>query len=90
MPGHTGIEPALGISTKVARVVTRGWTSGQYEEYWQSIRGRRQLRVFCIDPMQKSWRITQNELRPINDDGRLLTGHCAYNKRNNCENVRII
>ena len=46
MPGHMEIEPALGISAKVTRGVNRGWTSGEYEEYWQSIRGRRQLGVF--------------------------------------------
>jgi hypothetical protein len=41
-----GIEPAFGLSPKVVRGVTRGWTSGEYEEYWQSISGSRQLRVF--------------------------------------------
>jgi len=28
-----GIMPELGLSTKVARGVTRGWRSGEYEEY---------------------------------------------------------
>jgi len=46
VPEHMGIEPALGLSTKVARGVTRDWTSGEYEEYWQSISGRTQLRGF--------------------------------------------
>jgi hypothetical protein len=82
--GHVGIEPALGISTKVARGVTRGWTSGGYEE-WQSIRGRRQLRVFWKDPLQESWRITQTELQPVKDDDRLLTGHCTYNNKTNAK-----
>jgi hypothetical protein len=41
-----GLEPALGISAKVARGVIRDWTGGKHEEYWQSIRGPRQAKGF--------------------------------------------
>jgi hypothetical protein len=32
-----GPEPALGISTKIAREVIRGWTNRKHTEYWQSM-----------------------------------------------------
>jgi len=36
-----GPEPALGISAKVASVVSRGWTYKKHEKYWQSICGKK-------------------------------------------------
>jgi ribonuclease HI len=51
-----GPEPALGISAKVARGVTRDWTSRKHEEQWQSIRGQRQAKGFLKKTLcKKSW-----------------------------------
>jgi ribonuclease HI len=37
--GLIGPKPALGISAKVTRRVTRGWTSSmKHKQHWQSIR----------------------------------------------------
>jgi hypothetical protein len=70
-------EPALGISAKVARGVTRGWTSRKCEEYWQSIRGQRQaedfLKVASSKRAGKLLNLSRNQLRVITG---LLTGHC--------------
>jgi hypothetical protein len=42
----TGSEHALGISSKVAREVTRDWTSRKHEEHWQSIHGQSHAKDF--------------------------------------------
>jgi ribonuclease HI len=41
-----GPQPTLGVSAKVARGVSRDWTSGKHEEHWQSIRGQSQAKGF--------------------------------------------
>jgi hypothetical protein len=40
-----GLEPALGITAKVARGVTRGWKSRKHEEYKHSVDSGR-IRAF--------------------------------------------
>jgi hypothetical protein len=46
-------EPAMGISSKVAREVIRGWTNRKHEEYWQSIHGQKQTKGFLKRPSAK-------------------------------------
>jgi hypothetical protein len=72
-----GPAPALGISTKIAREVIRGWTNRKHTEYWQSIYGQRQARDFLKRPSARragellSW--SRNQLRILTG---LFTGHC--------------
>jgi len=42
----TGREPAIGIATKVARMVIRDLIRRKHEEHWKSIRGQRQAKDF--------------------------------------------
>jgi hypothetical protein len=39
-------EPVLCIATEVAKGGIRDWTSRKHQEYWQSIRGQRQVKGF--------------------------------------------
>jgi hypothetical protein len=50
MSPFIGPEPALGISTKIAREVIREWTNRKHTEYWQSIQGQRQAQDFLKRP----------------------------------------
>jgi hypothetical protein len=73
----TRLEPALGISAKVARGVIRDWPSSKHENYWQSIHGQRQAKGFLKKPSAKKvgelLNLSRNQLRIMT---RLLTGHC--------------
>ena len=42
----TGPGLALGIHTKVAWEVLKGWTSRKHDGYWLPLRGQRQAKVF--------------------------------------------
>jgi hypothetical protein len=48
-----GLEPALGISAKVARRVITDWKRRKHKEHWQSIHGQRQAKGFLKNPLQK-------------------------------------
>jgi ribonuclease HI len=77
-----GPEPALGISTKVAREVIRGWTNRKHTEYWQSIQGQRQARDFLKRPSARRagelLSLNRNQLRIVTG---LFTGHCHLKGR---------
>jgi len=73
----TGLEPALSISAKVARLVVMDWTSKKLEEHWQSICGQRQAKGFLKNPSVERagelLSLSRNQLRIMTG---LLTGHC--------------
>jgi len=64
---------ALGISTKIARGVIRGWTSRKDKEYWQSIHGGRQVKRSSAKITRELLSLSRNQLRIMTG---LLTGHC--------------
>jgi hypothetical protein len=72
-----GPEPALGISTKIAREVIRGWTNRKHTEYWKSIHGQRQARDFLKRPSARRagvlLSLNRNQVRILTG---LFTGHC--------------
>jgi hypothetical protein len=66
----------VGISTKIAREVIRGWTDRKHTEYWQSIYGQRQARNFLERPSARRagelLSLNRNQLRIQTG---LVTGH---------------
>jgi len=64
-------KPALGISDKVGREVSKGWKSRKHNMYWQAICRQMQVNSFLKGPSpKKSWGITQLEQKPVkNNDG---------------------
>lgn len=70
-------KPALGISEKVAREVSRGWKSKKHNVYWQAICRQMQVNDFLKGPSPKQARellnLSRNQLRIMTG---LLIKHC--------------
>ena len=81
MPPLIGPEPAFGISAEVARGLIRDVTSRKHKEYWQSIYGQRQAKVFLRRPIAERagqlLDLSRNQLQILTG---LLTVHCHLNR----------
>ena len=74
-----GPEPALGISTKVARGVCRDWKSRKHEEHWQSTCGQRQAKgFFNIPSAERAGELRLSKL--ANSSDRATNEHCHLNR----------
>ena len=81
VPSHPliGPESALGICAKAARGVIRYWTKRKNEDYWKSICGQGQAKVFLGGEGKKNTKkagelvsLNRNQLRIMTG---MLTGH---------------
>jgi hypothetical protein len=70
-------KPALGISEKVVREVSRGWKSRKHNVYWQAICRQMQVNGFLKGPSPKKvgelLNLSRNQLRIMT--GLLIEHH---------------